>query len=126
MPGLLGSTIGPMRDGMCLRFCSQLCYEGQMYSALLLWLPTGPGSGPKNWDILLNAVARAEVLWLSLRSVAASWDASGKALLVLSGPLSGTWWVLEYVGSGLSSFSVAVKSGFFYLGMSPVIPPLNL
>lgn len=129
MPGFLGSTVGPVRDGMCLRFCSQLCYEGQMYSPLSLQLPTGPGTGPRNWDTLLNAVARAEVLWLSLGSVAASWDASGGTLLVLSGPLSGAWWVLECVRSGLNSFSVAVKSGFFYfihLGMSPAIPALNL
>lgn len=69
-----------------------------MYSALSLRLPTGPGSGPRNWDILLNAVARAEVLWLSLRSVAASWDASGEALLVL-------WTTLRnMVGVGICGF----------------------
>lgn len=99
-----------------------------MYSALSLQLPTGPQPGPRNWDTLLNAVARAEVLWLSLGSVAAGWDASGGALFVLSGPLLGTWWVLECVASGLI-LSLAGKSGFFYfihLGMLPVIPPLNL
>jgi hypothetical protein len=73
-----------------LRLCFHVCCEGQMDAA--------PSLGASQWTRVRPGeagyflVARAEVLWLCLRSLAASWDASSGASFILSASLRDMVW----------------------------------